>query len=103
MAPTREARHVTDRAYDPRGQDGTYAEDLGEGGAGSLYLGFDALVFRSAIFRSSVLMSRRPSEASRRRTREEEPCGRMPRKMRAARWAESVPAIPPGRRSRRSP
>jgi hypothetical protein len=59
--------------------------------------------FRPAIFVSSVRMSRRTSEASRRRTREEEPCGRMPRRMRAARSAESVPAIPPGTRSRRSP
>jgi hypothetical protein len=61
--------------------------------------------FRSAIFLSSVLMSRRTSEASRRRMRDEELCGRgrMPRRMRAARRAESVPATPPGRRSRRSP
>ena len=29
---------------DRRGQDGTYAEDLGEGGAGGFHLGFDALV-----------------------------------------------------------
>jgi hypothetical protein len=29
-------------AYDPRGQYGTYAEDLGEGGARGLHLGFDA-------------------------------------------------------------
>jgi hypothetical protein len=29
----REARRVADRPYDPRGQYGTYAEDLGEGGA----------------------------------------------------------------------
>jgi hypothetical protein len=28
----REASHVSDRPHDPRGQDGTYAEDLGEGG-----------------------------------------------------------------------
>jgi hypothetical protein len=32
----REARYVPDLPYDPRGQYGTYAEDLGEGGAGSL-------------------------------------------------------------------
>ena len=59
--------------------------------------------FRSAIFRSSVRMSRKISEASRRRRQAEAPWGRMPRKMRAARWAESVPATPPGTRSRRSP
>ena len=37
-----QTRHVADRPYDPGGQYGTYAEDLGEGGAGSFYLGFDA-------------------------------------------------------------
>ena len=41
------------------------------------------------------------SEANRRRTQAEAPCGRMPRRMRAARGAESVPATPPGTRSRR--
>jgi hypothetical protein len=40
----REARHVADRTDDLGGQYGTYAEDLGEGGAGSFYLTFDALV-----------------------------------------------------------
>src|SRR5215203_2091596 len=40
----REAPHVPDRAYDPSGQYGTYAEDLGEGGAGSFHLGLDAPV-----------------------------------------------------------
>jgi hypothetical protein len=60
--------------------------------------------FRSVIFLSSVRMSRRTSEANRRLRRAEAlPWGRMPRRMRAARWAESVPAIPPGTRSRRSP
>ena len=44
MGPGREARHVADRPDDPSGQYGTYAEDLGEGGAGSFYLGFDAPV-----------------------------------------------------------
>jgi hypothetical protein len=39
-----EACHVADRTYDLRRQDGAYAEDFGKGGAGSLYLGFDALV-----------------------------------------------------------
>src|SRR3712207_5479150 len=59
--------------------------------------------FRSAIFRCSVRMSRRISEAKCRRRRAEAPWGRMPRTMRAARWAENVPATPPGTRSRRSP
>jgi len=57
---------------------------------------------RSAIFRSSVLTSRKTSEASRRRRRAEVPLGRMPRRMRAALSAESVLATPSGRRSRRS-
>jgi hypothetical protein len=59
--------------------------------------------FRSAIFRSSARTSRRISAANRRRTRAEEPCALMPRRMRAARGAESLPATPPGTRSRRSP
>src|SRR5215211_926516 len=59
---------------------------------------------RSAIFLSSVRMSRSTSEAKRRlRRAEAPPLGRMPRKMRATLSAESVPATPPGRRSRRSP
>ena len=59
--------------------------------------------FRSTIFLSSVRTSRKISEASRRRRRAEAPWCRTPRKMRAARWAESLPVTPPGRRSRRSP
>ena len=60
--------------------------------------------FRSTIFRSSVRTSRSTSEASCRRGRRAAALsGRMPRRMRAARWAESVPATPPGTRSRRSP
>jgi hypothetical protein len=59
--------------------------------------------FRSAIFRSSVLTSRKISEANRRRRLAEVPLGRMPRRMRATRLAESVPPTPPGRRSLRSP
>jgi hypothetical protein len=59
--------------------------------------------FRSAIFRSSARTSRRISEANRRRRWAEAPCGRMPRTMQATRWVESVPATPPGTRSRRSP
>jgi hypothetical protein len=59
--------------------------------------------FRSAIFLSSVLTSRRTSEANRRRRRAEAPPrGRMPRRIRAARWAESVLATPPGTRSPKS-
>jgi hypothetical protein len=57
---------------------------------------------RSAIFRSSVRTSRSTSEASCRRRRAEVPLGRMARRTRAARSAESVPATPPGRRSLRS-
>ena len=40
----REACHVADRTYDRGGQDGTHAEDLGEGGTASVHLGFDAHV-----------------------------------------------------------
>src|SRR5215211_2015712 len=40
----RKSHHVADRPDDLRCQYGSYAEDLGEGGAGSFYLGFDALV-----------------------------------------------------------
>jgi hypothetical protein len=59
--------------------------------------------FRSAIFRSSVRTSPKISEANRRRRRPEAPpCALMPRRMRAAQWAESVPATPPGTSSRRS-
>ena len=61
--------------------------------------------FRSAIFLSSVRTSCSTSEANRRLRRAEAPsCGRSrPRRMRAARGAESVPATPPGTRSLRSP
>jgi hypothetical protein len=38
----REAHHIADRSDDLRGQYWTYAKDLGEGGAGSFYFGFDA-------------------------------------------------------------
>jgi hypothetical protein len=59
---------------------------------------------RSAIFRSSVLTSRKISEARRRRRRTEALLrARMERRMRAARSAESFPATPPGTRSLRSP
>ena len=37
-----EAGHIADRTDDLGGQDGIYAEDLGEGGARGLYLGLDA-------------------------------------------------------------
>ena len=52
--------------------------------------------FRSVIFRSSVRMSRMISEANRRRMRAEEPWGRMPRKMRAARGGREYPSYPAG-------
>ena len=59
---------------------------------------------RSAIFRSSVLTLRSTSDANRRRRRSEAPPrGRRPRRMRAAWWAESFPATPPGTRTRKSP
>ena len=59
---------------------------------------------RSAIFRFSVLTSRKISEARRRRRRTEAlPRARMERRMRAARSAESFPATPPGTRYLRNP
>src|SRR3954454_472047 len=84
------------RPDDLRSQDGTYAEDLGEGGARGLHLGFDTPVQVGDLPVSSVLTSRNPSEASRRLRRAEAPLGRMERRMRAARSAESVLATPPG-------
>jgi hypothetical protein len=88
----RKAPHVPHRTDDLRGQDGTYAEYLGEGGARGFYLGFDAPVLRSAIFVSSVLTlsAALQKPASRRRRLAEAPLGRMPRRMRAAGSAESV-------------
>ena len=51
--------------------------------------------FRSAIFLSNVLTSRSTSETNRRlRRAEAPPWTRMPRRMRAARSAESFPDTP---------
>jgi hypothetical protein len=44
VGPARETRHVAYRPNYLGGQYGADAEDLGEGGAGGFYLGFDALV-----------------------------------------------------------
>ena len=44
MGLGREPPHVADRPYDLGGQYGTYAEDLGKGGARKFHLGFDAPV-----------------------------------------------------------
>jgi hypothetical protein len=99
----REARHIADRTDDPRGQDGSYAEDLGEDGARGFYLGFDAPVEVGDLPVQRPDSKRSTSEANRRRRRvEAPPFGRMERRMRAALSAESFPATPPGRRSRRS-
>ena len=70
MGLGREARDVTNRAYDPRGQDGTYAEDPRKGGAGSFHLGLDApaQVRDLSIQRSHVtqyLRGQPPAEAGR--------------------------------------
>ncbi len=103
MSLGREARRVGDRA------DVIFAASMGPMPKISVRLVPEASTsasmcsFRFAIFRSSVRMSRRISEANRRRTRAEAPCGRMSRTMRAARWVESVPDTPPGTTSRRSP
>ncbi len=99
----REAHHVADRPHDPRGQYGTYAEDLVKGGVGSFHLGFDAPIQVGDLPIQRPDSKRSTSEANRRLRLAEAPRGRMPRRMRAARGAESVPATPPGTRSRRSP
>jgi hypothetical protein len=99
----RETRHVADCSDDRRGQDGTYAEDLGEGGARGFHLGFDAPAQVGDLPVQRPDSKRNTSEANRRRRRAEAPpLGRMPRRMRAARWAERFPLTPPGTRSRRS-
>ena len=102
MGLSREARHVADRPQDRRGQDGTYAEDLGEAGAGGVQLGFHARVQVHDLSVQHPDSKRSTSEANRRRRRSEaQPWDLMPRRMRAARSAESFPATPPGRRSRK--
>jgi hypothetical protein len=58
------------RPYDPGGQYGTHAEDLGEGGAGSFHLGFDApvQVLDLSVQRPDVaqhLRSQPPAQAGR--------------------------------------
>ena len=104
MSFGREAPHVADCADDLYGQYGTYAKDLGEGGAGRSYLFFYAPIQVSdlSLERSDVAQHLRKANRRRRRA-EAPPWGRMPRRMRAARSLESVPATPPGTRSRRSP
>jgi hypothetical protein len=100
----REACHLADRTQDCGGQDGTHAEDLKVRVLPEVSTSVLMRPPRSAIFRSSVLTSRKISEARRRRRRSEAPpLVRMERRMRAARSAESLPATPPGRRSLRSP
>jgi len=81
----REAHHAADRPDDLGGQYGTHAEDLGEGGAGSFHLRFDAPVQVRDLSVQRPDAKRSTSEANRRRRWAEAPCGRMPRRMRAAR------------------
>jgi hypothetical protein len=69
----REARHIADRPDDPRGQYGTYAQDLGKGGAGGLHLGFDAPVQVGDLPIQRPDSKRSTSEANRRRRRAEAP------------------------------
>jgi hypothetical protein len=99
----RETFHIAYRPDDLGCHYGTYAKDLYEAGAVQASTSASMRSLRSAIFRSSARTSRKISEANSRRMRAEAPCGRMPRRMRAARGAESVPGTPPGTRSRRSP
>jgi hypothetical protein len=82
----REALHVADRPDDRSGQYGTYAEDLGEGGAGGFYLGFDAPVQVRDLSIQCPDSKRSTSEANPRRRRAEAPSlSLMPRRTRDAR------------------
>ena len=103
MGLGRETCHTADRPDDLGGQYGTHAKDIGEGGVASFYLGFDVSIELCDLSLQCPdvahdLRSQPPATAG-----PEEPCGRMPRRMRAARRVESVPGTPPGTRSRRSP
>jgi hypothetical protein len=73
----REAHHIADRPDDLRGQYGTYAEDLGKGGAGSLYLRFDAPVEVRDLSIQRTDSKRKISEANR-------PCRRLNARVRSA-------------------
>src|SRR5215213_2004316 len=93
MRLRREAPHGSDRPDDPSGKYGTYAEDLGEGGTGSFYLGFDALV------QVADLSIQRPDVAQDLRSQPPTQAGRG-----AARGPYGAQdATPPGRRCLRSP
>jgi len=87
----RQTRHVAYRPDDLGGQYGSHAEDLYEAGTGGFHLGLDALVQVRDLSLQCPDSKRKISEASRRRRRSETTWGRMLRKMRAARWVESVP------------
>src|SRR5215208_6547846 len=92
------APHCLPRPDDLRGEYGTDAKDLGEGSVGNVYLSFDALAFRFAIFRSSVrtLRARSPKPTSAGAGRDAALGLYTPRTMRAARWVESVSGYPFG-------
>src|SRR5215207_3192992 len=98
----REPRHVADRPDDLRGQYGTYAEDLGEGGTGSFYLGFYApvQVRDLSIQRTDVaqdLRSQPPAEAGRGALRPyaaQDACGPVGRKRSGYPAGDEVPQKP---------
>ena len=85
MSFGREALHVADRAHDLRGHSIGPMPKISVRVVPQAFTAAEILSFRSAIFRSSVRMSLRISEANLRRRGAEAPWGRMPRTMRAAR------------------
>ncbi len=102
MGLSGETCHAAYRAYDPGSQYGTYAEGLGEGGTRGFHLGFDASTQLGDLPVQRPDSKRSTSEAKRHlRCAEAPPWARMPRRTRAARSAESLPATPPGTRSRK--
>ena len=102
MGLGRETLHTTDRPDDPRGQYGPHAEDLGEGGTGSFYLGFDTLVeVRDlSIQRTDVaqhLRSQPPAQAGRSTLgpyAAQDACGSMGRKRSGHPAGHEVPQKP---------
>jgi hypothetical protein len=98
----REACYVADRTDDLGGQYRANAEDLREGGAGSFYLGFDALahVRDLSIQRSDVaqhLRSQSPAEAGRGALgpyAAQDACGSVGRKCSAYPAGDEIPQKP---------
>ena len=77
----REAHHIADRSDDLRGQYWTFTPKISVRVVAEASTSASMRPSRSAIFRCSVRMSRKISEASCRRRRAEAPWDRMPRRM----------------------